>query len=320
MRLVFMGTPDFAAVSLRALIRAGRNVAGVVTRPDRPRRNRSSSPEPSPVKTVALERDLPVLQPESLTGPDFEEAISSMAPECVVVVAYGRILPQQILKIPSRWCINLHASLLPRYRGAAPIARAIMDGERVTGVTTMKMDQGLDTGDILLQRECPIGIAETTGDLTAKLAEEGAGLLLETLDLHERGAIDPRRQDPRAATMAPPLSRKEGIVDWTRGAVEVANHVRGCNPWPLAFTYLRGRPFKIVRSEVSFEPRKGRGRVSAGEVSHIDDRRIIVQCCKDSRLALIEVRFPGGRTITARDALNGRLIRVGDVLASAPED
>src|SRR6266581_6169660 len=203
MRLVFMGTPDFAVPSLRSLQRAGAEVLAVVTQPDRPRRRQSSPPEPSPVKAEAQRAGLPVITPESIAVPDFIERLSGIGPEAIVVVAYGRILPPEVLTIPRRWCINLHASLLPKYRGAAPIARAIMAGERITGVTTMKMDRGLDTGDILLQRECAIGLTETAGELTRRLAELGAEVLVETLDLLARGAIEPKRQNPSEATRAP---------------------------------------------------------------------------------------------------------------------
>ncbi|MFQ5876514.1 MAG: methionyl-tRNA formyltransferase [Acidobacteriota bacterium] len=318
MRLLFIGTPDFAVTSLRALLDSRHEVAAVLTRPDRPRLHRSSAPGPSPVKTEARSRGLRVLQPETLSEPGLLADLVGLAPDAIVVVAYGRILPPEILGLPPRWCINLHASLLPKYRGAAPVARAVMAGERVTGVTTMRMDKGLDTGDILLQRECPIGLDETTGELTSRLAPRGADLLVETLDRHERGALEPRRQNPQEATQAPPLSKADGRIDWSRGAVEIANRVRACNPWPLAFSFLRGRPVKILRSEVSFESGAGGRRGVPGQVIDADGRRILVQCHGDSRLAILKMRFRSGRTVSARDAVNGRLIRVGDVLASPP--
>src|SRR5882672_3739265 len=200
MRIVFFGTPDFAVPSLRALL-------AVVTQPDRPRRRQSSPREPSPVKAEAERAGLPVLTPESIVVPEFVGRLAGLGPEVIVVVAYGRILPPDRLSIPKRWCINLHASLLPRYRGAAPIARAIMAGERITGTTTIKMDQGLDTGDILLQQECAIGLDETAGELARRLADLGAELLSRTLDLHARNALEPKKQDPGEASLAPSLSR-----------------------------------------------------------------------------------------------------------------
>jgi methionyl-tRNA formyltransferase len=319
MRLIFMGTPDLAVTALRALHRGGHEMVSVVTRPDRPRRRQSSPPEPSPVKAAAMQLGIPVLQPESARQPGLRERLSALSPETIVVVAYGQILPAEILGVPPKWCINLHASLLPRYRGAAPIARAILQGEKITGVTTMRMDQGLDTGDLLLQKECAIGLSETSGDLTSRLADIGADLLVETLALHQQGALEPRRQNENQATLAPPLRKEEGLIDWQRSAVEIGNQVRGCNPWPLAFTYLEGVAVKVLCAEVNFEAAGSHpGRPVPGRVIGADHRRIVVQCQKDSRLALLELRFPGGRTMSAGDAQNGRLIQVGDTFAPTP--
>ena len=316
MRLVFMGTPDFAVASLRALLEAGHEVVGVVTQPDRPRRRRSARPEPSPIKRQAASAALTILQPERVGDPGFVEQLQELAPQTVVVVAYGQILPAEVLSIAPRWAINLHASMLPYYRGAAPIARAIMAGEKVTGVTTMKMDRGLDTGDILLQKECAIGLTETAGELTARLAVLGAGLLVETLDRHARGELEPRRQDHKTATAAPPLSVEDGLIDWSDGAQAVASRVRGCNPWPLAYSFLRGEKVKILRAEEGFGGSGGGERGSPpGRVLALDNERVLVRCQGNSRVAISEMRFAGGRTMTARDALNGRLIHVGETFA-----
>jgi len=316
---VFMGTPEFAVPSLRALLGGGHDVLAVVTQPDRPRRRRSSPAQPSPVKADAARRDLPVLQPESVKEPGFVGRLREIAPDTIVVVAYGQILPPEILAIPPRWCINLHASILPKYRGAAPIARAILAGEKVTGVTTMKMDRGLDTGDILLQKESAIGLAETAGELTARLADLGAEVLRETLDLHARGALEPRRQDAREATQAPPLTRADGHIDWTAGAQEIVNLVRACNPWPLATTFLGRQAVRIPRAEVSFEnPTAGASRSAPGDVIAAEGGRILVRCRGDSRLAILEIGFPDRRTMSAREAINGRLIRVGERFAPDP--
>ena len=313
MRLVFFGTPEFAVPALRSLVKAGHDVPAVVTQPDRPRRRRSGSPEPSPVKKEAQRHGLEVLQPVSVREPEFAERLRALAPETGVVVAYGQILPSGVLLVPPRWCINVHASLLPRYRGAAPIARAIMAGERVTGVTTMKMDRGLDTGDILQQRECAIGLTETAGELTARLAVLGAGLLVGTLDLHARGGLDPRRQDG-----APPLTRADGRVDWSAPAEEIALRVRACNPWPLAVALLGDRPLQILRAEVNLEPVSYREhRPPPGRVV-VRGGRLLVRCKGETHLALLELRFAGGKAIAARDALNGRLIGPGDTLSPAP--
>jgi methionyl-tRNA formyltransferase len=318
MRIVFFGTPHFAVPALRSLVLAGHEVASVVTRPDRPRRRRSSPPEPSPIRAEAHRSGLPVLTPESIQDPGFIRTLGELGPEVIVVVAYGRILPPQILSIPPRWSINLHASLLPRYRGAAPIARAIMAGEKVTGLTTMKMDQGLDTGDILLQEECAIGLDETAGELARRLADLGAGLLARTLEAHARGGLEPRKQDPAEASLAPSLTRADGRIDWSRNAQEIANQVRGCHPWPLAVTYLREQPLSVHRAEVSFETMAAHAQQPApGEVIAAGNA-ILVQCHGDSRLRVLQVQFPGGKTLTAREAVNGRLIRVGETFAQAP--
>jgi methionyl-tRNA formyltransferase len=252
-------------------------------------------------------------------APEFIQQIADLGPEVIVVVAYGRILPPEILAIPRRWCINVHASILPKHRGAAPIARAIMAGEKVTGVTTMKMDRGLDTGDILLQRECAIGLTETAGELTARLAELGADLLLETLERHRRGELEPKRQDAREATLAPPLTREDGHIDWSDGAQSIACRILGCNPWPLAVADLRGAPVQLLRAEVDFGPAAARDAAAhPGEVVLAAGGRITVQCRGDGRLSLLELRFPGGRAMSARDALNGRLVSHGDRFAPAP--
>ena len=318
MRLVFMGTPDFAIPTLRALERSGHEIATVVTQPDRPRRNRSSPPEPSPVRCEAVALGIPVLAPESVKELAVVERLMAIGPEAVIVVAYGQIIPPEILTIPPRWCINLHASLLPKYRGAAPVAHAILQGERVTGVTTMRMDRGLDTGDILLQRECTIGLAETAGELMARLAVLGADLLVETLALHERGALEPRKQNPAEATQAPSLKRTDGWIDWCRGAPEITDRVRACHPWPLAFSWLRGEPVNFLRAEVSLEPQEDpRARPAPGQIIEAGDT-IVVQCQEAGRVRILELQFPGRKAMTARDAVNGRLAKVGDSFAQAP--
>ncbi|HXH27435.1 MAG TPA: methionyl-tRNA formyltransferase [Candidatus Polarisedimenticolia bacterium] len=319
MRLVFMGTPDFAVPSLVALLEAGHQVLAALTQPDRPRRRRGGRPEPSPVKATAQLHGLEVLQPVRVAEPAIADRLTALAPDTIVVVAYGQILPDAILKIPPRWCINLHASILPRYRGAAPVARAIMEGEKVTGMTTMKMDHGLDTGDILLQKECAIGLTETAGELAARMAGLGAALLVETLERHAEGRLEPRRQDDRQATTAPPLRREDGHIDWSVPAELVSTRVRACNPWPLAHSLLRGTPVKILRAEPSFEPvPKLPGSGTPGRIVGCDDRRVLVTCKGGSLLAISEIRFPGGRAISARDAVHGRLIRVGEIFAPAP--
>lgn len=312
MRLVFMGTPDFAVPALRALTDAGHEIVAVVSPPDRPRRSRSSPPAPCAVKLEAQRLGISTLQPDSVRDPRFIEQLGTLAPQCIVVVAYGRILPSEVLAIPPRWCINLHASILPGYRGAAPIARAIMAGEKVTGCSTMKMDRGLDTGDILMARECAIGLLETAGELTTRLAILGADLLVETMREHARGGLEPRRQASEEATLAPPLTRDDGRIDWADDAQAIACRVRGCNPWPVAAATLDGERLQILRAEVSFEPwTPGGRRPRPGEVLRADGDWLLVQCGGDTRLAVLELRMPGGKAMNARAAVNGRLVRPG---------
>jgi methionyl-tRNA formyltransferase len=232
MRVLFYGTPAFALPTLQALLDR-HTVVGVVTQPDRPA-GRGQRLAPSPVKQVALERGLPVFQPPRLREPGWAERLGPVEPDVAVVVAFGQILPRAILELPARGSINVHASLLPRYRGAAPVAWAIIRGEAETGITTFRMDEGMDTGSVLLQHALPIGAEETAGDLAGRLAELGAAVLLETLDRLDR--LTPAPQDHAAATLAPRLRKEDGVLDWTRPADELAARVRGVNPWPGAAT------------------------------------------------------------------------------------
>jgi len=232
MRVLFYGTPAFALPTLRALL-AQHTVVGVVTQPDRPA-GRGQIVRASPVKRCALEHARPVLQPERVREPGWTERLAALEPEVAVVVAYGQILPGPVLAAPRRGSINVHASLLPRYRGAAPVAWAIIRGERETGITTFQMDEGMDTGPMLLQRDTAVGADETAGELATRLADLGASLLLETLERLD--TLTPVRQDARAATLAPRLRKTDGRIDWRRPAVELAALIRGVNPWPGAAT------------------------------------------------------------------------------------
>jgi methionyl-tRNA formyltransferase len=321
MRLVFMGTPEFAVPSLQALARASHHLAAVVTRPDRPRRHAGAPKEPSPVKLEAERQGLSVLEPESLRDPAFLERLREAMPDAVVVVAFGRLLPPEVLELPPRGCINLHGSILPRWRGAAPVARAIMAGDIRTGVCTMLMDRGLDTGDVLMTRATMIERLETAGELSARLATTGAELLVETLAELERGAIRRQPQDAALATLAPPLGRADAAITWDAAAGAIAGRVRGCNPWPVASAGLHGRRVQILRAvEVvtgvegtSHDPAPDPGRVV--EAAH---DRIVIACAGGTRVAILELRFPGGRILGARDALNGRLVRAGDRFTAPP--
>ena len=309
-----MGTPGFAIPSLQALRGAPHTIAAVVTRPDRPRRRAGSPPEASPVKAEARRIDLPVLEPESLRDPVFLESLRRANPDAIVVVAFGRLLPPEVLETPSRGCINLHGSILPRWRGAAPVARAIMAGDTRTGVSTMLMDRGLDTGDVLMTRACDIGPDETAGELSARLAALGADLLLETLAGVERGEIRRQPQDPDRATLAPPLQRADAVIAWDAGAGPIAARVRGCNPWPVASADLNGRRVQILRARevVTGEGPPGGSEPPPGQVMEASKERIIVACGSGTRLEILELRFPGRRSMPPRDAFIGRFVRAGD--------
>jgi methionyl-tRNA formyltransferase len=315
MRLVFMGTPGFAIPSLQALLRAPHTIATVVTRPDRPRRGAGSPPEPSPVKADALRAGLPVLEPETLRDPAFLDSLRRADPDAIVVVAFGRLLPPAVLETPPRGCINLHGSILPRWRGAAPVARAIMAGDTRTGVSTMLMDRGLDTGDILMTRASDIGADETAGELSARLAVLGADLLLETIAGLERGGIRRQPQDPELATLAPSLKREDAVIAWDAGAGSIAARVRGCNPWPVAYADLNGRRVQILRAMEVMTGREGKAgdpEPMPGQVMEASKERLVVACGSGTRLEIRELRFAGHKVMPPRDAFIGRFVRGGD--------
>jgi methionyl-tRNA formyltransferase len=246
LRVLFVGTSDFACPSLKALIDASYPVAEVITQPDRPK-GRGRKLTPPPVKSLALSRDLPVFQPEKLRDPAAVARLRSLAPDLVVVAAYGQILSPEVLAVPSRGCVNVHGSLLPKYRGAAPIARAILAGEKKTGVTTMMMDEGMDTGPVLLTEETEITSEDTLGSLHDRLALIGAGLLLKTLKGLETGEVKPMAQDHSRATYAPKVSKEEGRIVWQSSAREIANRIRAFDPWPGAYSTWEGKNLKLFR-------------------------------------------------------------------------
>jgi methionyl-tRNA formyltransferase len=252
MRVVFMGTAAFAVPSLRALLEAGHAVQAVVTQPDRPA-GRGQGLRVSPVKALAAESGLPVLQPEKASQPGFVEELRALAPEVIVVVAYGQILRPAVLDIPPLGCINVHGSLLPELRGAAPIQWAVIRGGSESGVTTMFMDPGMDTGDIILQAREPITPADTAGTLTERLAPRGARLLVETLELLARGEAPRRPQDSERATYAPMLKREDGFIDWSQPAIAIRSRIHGCNPSPGAVALREGRPIKLWRARIGEE-------------------------------------------------------------------
>jgi methionyl-tRNA formyltransferase len=239
MRLVFMGTPDFAAASLEALVRSDDSVVGVVTQPDRPK-GRGHILTPSPVKLLAQREQIPLLQPFKMKEPEFLHALAGWKPDLIAVAAFGRILPPVILSLPPQGCINVHGSLLPKYRGAGPIQWAIINGETETGITTMLMDEGMDTGAMLLQEAVPITPDDTAGTLSPRLAELGGRLLVETIAQLKAGTLVPRPQDTSQATLAPLLKKEDGVIDWALPAIALGNRVRGLSPWPGAYTTVAG--------------------------------------------------------------------------------
>jgi len=314
LRIVFMGTPEFAVASLRALLENGFSVAAVVTQPDRPK-GRGKRPAPPPVKVFAARHGLPILQPENLKDPAVIGLIRDLAPEVVVVVAYGRILPPALLAVPPLGCINVHASLLPKYRGAAPIQRAIMAGETETGVTTMFMDEGLDTGDMLLQVRVPIGPDDNAGRIHDLLAEEGARLLVRTLQRLADGYAFRVPQDHSRATYAPPLTLQDEIIDWRRTAQEIHNQVRGLDPWPGARTTWAGRVMKIWRTAL---PAGGdRGREPPGLVAVAGPSQELMVATGDGWLIIRELQPAGGRRMDARSFLRGHPEIEGSILGGS---
>lgn len=308
MKLVFMGTPAFAVPPLRVLLDRGHDVLCVFTQPDRPA-GRGQEPRVSAVKALALERDLALEQPERLRDPAVAERLRTLAPETIVVAAYGKILPKALLDIPPRGAINVHASLLPRHRGAAPIQRAILGGDATTGITIMQMNERMDAGDILLQEEIAISADDTAESLGARLAGLGARLIVDCLDRLADGTIVARPQRDEESTLAPMVKKAEGAIDWRRSAAEIERAVRAFTPWPSAYTSLHGKLLKIHRAAV--EP----ARTSAvpGTVVVATGADLEVATGRDS-LRLVEVQLEGKRRLGGREFLAGKPLREGDVL------
>ena len=293
-RLVFMGSPEFAVPSLRALYEEGFQIKAVITQPARPS-GRGRRIRPTPVCEFARQKGLEVREPERLKEQGIIEYLRSLKPDLIVVVAYGKILPPEVLSIPRLGCINLHASLLPRWRGAAPVQRALMAGDTVTGVTTMLMDEGMDTGPILLKKEVPVEKGERAGELSERLSHIGAGLLVETIRLFVAGQLKPAPQDDQLATYAPMLKKEEGRINWHRPAVEIENLVRGLHPWPCAYTYLNQTLVKIHRAHATEE----KTSLPAGRVVKSTKNGIYVST--GDGILLIEELQPEGRRLMRAD-------------------
>jgi len=298
-RLVFCGTPQFAIPTLQQLLAAGHTIELVVTQPDRVR-GRDQAPSPPPVKMLASEAGIPVVQPEKIRNNlDLRARLEAIKPDAIIVVAYGRIIAEWMLDLPPFGNLNLHASLLPKYRGAAPIQWAVANGETVTGATTMRLDPGLDTGDILLQRELPIEPDQTAEDLFPLLANSGATLMLETLEGLTAGRIQPIPQDHVQATLAPILEREDARVDFARPAGEIYNRWRGFQPWPGAYTFFRGRKLTLHRLRPA-----GATQLPPGEF-HVEGDRLFAAAGSSTQLELLEVQLEGKKRMPVADFLRG---------------
>ncbi|MBI5304316.1 MAG: methionyl-tRNA formyltransferase [Chloroflexi bacterium] len=306
-RIVFMGTPDFAVPVLDALTRTAHAVVGVFTRPDQPA-GRGKQWHSSPIKQLAQERGLAIFQPPTLRKPEFSAPLRELAPDVIIVAAYGLILPPDVLAIAPRGCINTHASLLPRHRGAAPIAAAILAGDTETGITLMQMDAGLDTGAILAQRAIPIADDDTTGTLTPKLARLAAELMIETLPRILAGDITPRPQDESRATMFKTIKKEEGRIDWTHPAIEIARRVRAFNPWPSAFTFWNGVQLKILRAHAI----ESRTNSEPGRVMKLKEG--IAIAAGNGILILDEIQLAGKRAMEIEEFVRGQRTFIGSVV------
>ena len=310
MRIVFMGTPDFAVPSLQALIDAGHEVCAAYTQPDKPQ-GRKQVLTPPPVKVLAQQYGIPVYQPATLKDAAEQERLRALEPEAIIVAAYGKLLPKAVLDIPPRGCINVHGSLLPRWRGAAPIQWAVIAGDKTAGVTTMRMAEGLDTGDMLLKYETPIGARETAGELFDRLAQAGAKLLVETLDRLDD--ITPVPQEDSQSCYAHMLDKEMAVIDWAKSAHEIDCLIRGLSPWPVALTTLDGARLKVYAAQ----PVSGAGR--PGEVLESDPKKGFVIACGADALRLDEVQLVGGKRMKSADFLRGHAVPRGTILGEAKE-
>lgn len=309
MKIVFMGTPDFAVPCLQKLVDLGQDVVGVFTQPDKPKGRGHQMMEP-PVKALALALGLPVHQPEKLRDGEALRILRQLAPDLVVVVAYGKILPEDLLGIPKLGCVNVHGSLLPKYRGAGPIQWSVIEGETVTGVTSMFMAQGMDTGDMILKLQTAVGQDETAGELYDRLCVLGADCLADTIRLFESGQPVPREvQNDADATYAPMLNKEIALLDFAKPAAVLHNLVRGTNPWPVAHTLLRGEPLKVYKARVA--------NGFAGAVGEILDARRMIIGCGEGALELLEVQAQGAKRIAATDFMNGKRIQKGEQVGNA---
>lgn len=302
MRVIFMGTPDFAVPSLQRLLDCGHEVCAVFTQPDKPK-GRGHKLQPPPVKELALEHGLPVFQPKTMRDETVQEQIAALCADVIVVVAYGKMLPKAVLDAPKLGCINVHGSLLPKYRGAAPIQWTVIHGEETAGVTTMFMGEGMDTGDMLLKAETPVGQEETSGELFDRLKEMGADLLAETLVKLEQGALERIPQNEEEMTLAPMLSKELSVLDWNRSAQELHDLIRGLNPWPSAAASLDGKKLKLLSSRVLL------GKGQPGSAAEQDGELIVF--CGEGALKLVELQTENGKRMSGKNYLLGHPLPAG---------
>ncbi|WP_455715588.1 methionyl-tRNA formyltransferase [Anaerosporobacter sp.] len=308
MKVLFMGTPDFAVSTLESIIKAGHEVVGVVTQPDKPK-GRGKAVLYTPVKEKALEHDIPVYQPVRVREESVIEELSKLQPDIGVVVAFGQILPQNLLDMPKFGCVNVHGSLLPKYRGAAPIQWAVIDGEAVSGITIMQMDAGLDTGDMISKVEVPLESDETYGSLHDKLAVAGAKLLVETLELFDNGTVTREKQDDSKSNYAIRLTKELGKMDFSKSAVELERLIRGLNPWPSAYTSLNGKTLKVWKADVLEKQFDG----ELGEIVDVTKDSICVKTA-DGTLAFKEIQLEGKKRMEVGSFLRGFTVEKGEKL------
>lgn len=314
LKIVFMGTPDFAVSSLDRLIAEGHEILGVFTQPDKPK-GRKHILTPPPVKECALLHEIPVYQPESLKNGEAMPVLEALQPDLIVVAAYGMLLKSDVLHFPKYGCINVHASLLPKYRGAAPINRCILEGETETGVTTMQMDEGLDTGDMLLQETLPIGENETAGELFDRLAILGGNLLIRTIEALEAGTLTKTPQDDSLSTYAGMLSKEDSPIDWDRTAQQVHDQVRGLSPWPSAQTTRNGETLKVHSTLLAPELEDAVTGLSEAGAMYAQKNRLFVRCGDGNYVELTEVQPQGSRRMDTGAYLLGHPVENGEVVA-----
>ena len=315
MKIVYMGTPDFAVPPLAALVKAGYEVTAVITQPDKPK-GRGKTLLPTPVKEEAMKHEITVYQPQKVRDPEFVEVLKNLAPDMIVVAAFGQIIPKEILDMPKYGCINIHASLLPKYRGAAPIQQAVIDGEKESGVTIMKMGMGLDTGDMISQAVVTLSEDETGGSLFDRLAETGASLLIQTIPSIENGTATYTKQPEESPTpYAAMITKKMGLLDFSRNAEVLERLVRGMNPWPSAYTYLNNKTLKVWKAVVEDAES---GKVAPGTIVGVDKKGIHV-ACGEKILVLREVQLEGKKRMETDAFLRGYQVTEGTILTDHKE-